>query len=120
MLLTLYTEEYFSAAHCIEGYDGKCSQLHGHSWKVCVWVMGDESQKLANGILWDFNNLKKITSGFDHTYLNDTLKMNPTVENITAYVYAALKKEHNALSFKVRVYENLLSKQSYCEAGDFP
>ncbi len=119
MLLTLYTEEFVSAAHRIDGYDGKCSELHGHSWKVCVWVRGDESQKLDTGILWDFNNLKKITGRLDHSYLNDTLAVNPTVENITTHIYTALKKDHGALQFKVRVYENLLSKESFCEAGDF-
>jgi 6-pyruvoyltetrahydropterin/6-carboxytetrahydropterin synthase len=119
MFLTLYTEEYFSAAHHIEGYDGKCSQLHGHTWKVCVWVKGNETIKQANGILWDFNNLKKITNSFDHTCLNDTLEDNPTVENITANIYKDLKNENAELLFKVRVYENLHSRHSYCEAGDF-
>jgi 6-pyruvoyltetrahydropterin/6-carboxytetrahydropterin synthase len=119
MRITLYTEEFFNAAHLLEGYDGKCSKLHGHSWKVCVWVRGDETQKTADGILWDFNNLKKIISSFDHAYLNDVLGMNSTVENITSYIYNTLKIHYGALSFKVRVYENLLSKHSYCEAGDF-
>jgi len=119
MILTLYTEEYFSAAHRIEGYDGKCSRMHGHTWKVCVWVRGDESKKQANGLLWDFNNLKKITSRMDHEYLNEALGINPTVENITAYVYIELKKDYGELSFRIRVYENLLSKHSYCQAGDY-
>ncbi len=119
MMITLYTEEYFSAAHCIEGYDGKCAQLHGHTWKVCVWVRGDETLKQANGLLWDFNNLKRVTSSFDHAYLNDAIEGNPTVENLTAHIYGELKRDYAGLGFKVRVYENLHSRQSYCEAGDF-
>jgi 6-pyruvoyltetrahydropterin/6-carboxytetrahydropterin synthase len=119
MILTLYTEEYFHAAHFIDGYEGKCSKMHGHSWKVCVWIKGDESLKLKTGILWDFNNLKKIVSMLDHSVLNEVLETNPTVENITAHIYTTCKIGSPGLSFRVRVYESILPKKSFCEAGDF-
>jgi 6-pyruvoyltetrahydropterin/6-carboxytetrahydropterin synthase len=119
MELTLYTEDYFSAAHRIEGYDGKCARMHGHTWKVCVWVRGDEAEKASDGILWDFNDLRETVSDLDHTVLNDVLGNPPTVENITVYVLTKLKMGHPALAFRVRVYENIVSRRSYCEAGDF-
>ena len=119
MTLTLYTEEFFSAAHLLEGYDGKCSELHGHSWKVSVWIRGEEEQKDEVGILWDFNNLKKIMEQLDHKNLNNILKVNPTVENLSKHIYLELKKSNKALEYKVKVYENVINKESFCEIGDF-
>ncbi|MBN1697325.1 MAG: 6-carboxytetrahydropterin synthase [Spirochaetales bacterium] len=119
MIITLYTEEFFDASHILENYEGKCARLHGHAWKVGVWVKGEEEEKSSSGILWDFHNLKNIVAFLDHSHLNDKLGCNPTVENITGYIYHTIKKESPHLSVKVRVYENALSKESYCETGDF-
>lgn len=119
MLLTLYTEGFFDSAHFIENHPGKCSTLHGHSWKVSIWIRGEEEQLNDIGILWDFGNIKKITKELDHKNLNQILEKNPTAENLTVFIYNMVKKDHPQLNFKVRVYENALSKTSYCEAGDF-
>jgi 6-pyruvoyltetrahydropterin/6-carboxytetrahydropterin synthase len=119
MKLELYTESYFSSAHILDGYPGKCSQLHGHTWKVCVWVRGDESDLDDVGILWDFSNLDKTTDELDHRYINDIVGINPTAENITVYIYKELKKDSSHLDFRIRVYESIVKKESYCEAGDF-
>ena len=119
MTLTLYTEEYISAAHLLTGYQGKCSQMHGHTWKICVWIRGDEKDKDSIGIIWDFNKLKNIVKHLDHKYLNDIIKQNPSVENISLYIYKNCKKESPNLLFKIRVYESIIKKESYCETGDF-
>ncbi len=119
MIITLYTEEFFNAAHLLNGYDGKCSEIHGHSWKVSLWIRGEDSQKNNIGLLWDFNNLKKIADQFDHKNLNNILPFNPTVENITTFLYKQLKNDYPDLLFKVRIYENIIKKESYCEIGDF-
>ena len=119
MFLKLYTEDFFNAAHYLSGYDGKCSELHGHSWKICIWVKGEDSQKNKIGLLWDFNNLKKISDSLDHKSLNAVLDVNPTVENLVSYIYKQLKKNDPNLQFKVRIYESITKKESYCETGDF-
>ena len=119
MQIMLYTEEFFNAAHQLVGYDGKCSEIHGHSWKVSVWVKGEEKQKDKVGILWDFNNLKNIVDKLDHKMLNEVLDDNPSVENLSKYIYTKLKQNHLELHFKVRVYESVIKKESYCEVGDF-
>jgi len=119
MKLTLYTERYFDAAHQLKLYDGACAALHGHTWKICVWVQGDESQVEKNGILWDFNNLKKITNLLDHKYLNDLFDFNPTSEKLNREIYDRLKAEHPKLDFKVRLYESTVDRESYSELGDF-
>ena len=119
MTITLYTEDYFDSSHHLTDYIGKCSNSHGHTWKVCVWVRGEESDKDKSGILWDFGNLKKIINYLDHKNLNDILDESPSVENISKLVYSRLKSEHNHLEFRVRIYEKIISKESYCEIGDF-
>jgi 6-pyruvoyltetrahydropterin/6-carboxytetrahydropterin synthase len=119
MLLTLYTEEFINAAHYLENYEGKCARLHGHTWKVCVWVRGDENLCDKAGLLWDFGNLRKITDSLDHNVLNEVLPVNPTVENISIHLYRKIRETAPLLQFKVRVYENIVSRQSYCETGDF-
>ena len=119
MILNLYTEEYFNAAHKIDGYKGECANVHGHTWKVGVWVKGKKEHLSSGGILWDFNNLKKIKAELDHTFLNNVVNCNPTAENIVLYIYEKLKSTYSKLEFKVRVYENFHVKKSYAETGDF-
>lgn len=119
MKFTLYTEGFFSAAHHLKDYKGKCANIHGHTWKVSVWVKGDENQLNNIGLLWDFNNLNKILHELDHNDLNNIINVNPSVENIAKYIYNKIKQDSPHLDFRVRVYESLLKKVSYCELGDF-
>lgn len=72
--LRLTKEFSFESAHMLSGYDGACSQLHGHSYRLFVTVIGsplcdDASPK--NGMVMDFGLLKKavketIIDRFDH------------------------------------------------------
>lgn len=79
----------FSAAHYLENYDGKCANLHGHTWMVQVKIDWDTFYSFAhnvnNGMLVDFSLIKdRIINRFDHTTLNDVIKINPTAENLSA------------------------------------
>ncbi|MBI3990964.1 MAG: 6-carboxytetrahydropterin synthase QueD [Candidatus Omnitrophica bacterium] len=88
---------YFSAAHRLRNYKGKCENLHGHNWKVSVTV---SRKKLDNtGMVMDFgalkNNLHGILSKLDHAFLNETpyfKKNNPTSENIARFISESIKK----------------------------
>ena len=53
----LRVEVDFDAAHRLEGYPGKCANLHGHSWKVEVFVTGEAVDSL--GLVCDFGMLKQ-------------------------------------------------------------
>jgi 6-pyruvoyltetrahydropterin/6-carboxytetrahydropterin synthase len=112
----LRIESRFDAAHKLIGYKGKCSNLHGHTWKVEVFFIGKELDK--TGILTDFGFLKKklseITDKLDHSFLNDTQEIgNPTAENISKYIFQSLKDLTNVVKLdKVRVWE---SPSSWCE-----
>lgn len=120
MTITLHTEGWFDAAHHLENYEGACKNLHGHTYLCEVWVRGKQSQLQPNGILWDFGNLKKILSEWDHAGdLTDKLGCNSTAENQVVYIYNRLKTENKKLRFKVRIYEQIEPKKSWSEMGDW-
>ena len=65
----------FETAHVLHGYDGKCKNVHGHSYKLFVTVIGKPINDLDSpkfGMLIDFSDLKKIIkqniiNKFDHS-----------------------------------------------------
>jgi len=119
MKITLHTEGWFDASHHLNNYKDKCSNIHGHTYKVEVWIKGTDKQLDCAGILWDFGILKKILNEFDHTDLNDIYVHNSTAENQSINIYNKIKKTSPELKFKVRLYEQIEPKKSYCECGDF-
>lgn len=65
----------FEMAHALQGYDGLCSNIHGHSYELSVTIKGSPEENTASpklGMVMDFSVLKKIIndtiiSKFDHT-----------------------------------------------------
>ena len=56
----------FETGHALYGYDGKCRNVHGHSYKLSVTVSGtpiDDSSHVKFGMVIDFTDLKKIVKG---------------------------------------------------------
>ncbi|MFH1613337.1 MAG: 6-carboxytetrahydropterin synthase QueD [bacterium] len=111
-------EDYFSSAHKLKEYKGNCENLHGHNWKVQVFVKGQELDKL--GILVDFRELKKevknILKKIDHIYLNELSffkNINPTTENIAKFIFDSLKEKINV--FKISVWESEICCAIYFE-----
>jgi len=74
------TKEFkFETGHALYGYDGLCKNVHGHSYKLSVTVIGHPIQDQSHvkyGMVMDFSDLKKIVNTlvvkpFDHaTVLN--------------------------------------------------
>jgi len=118
MDITLHTEGWFDGAHKLENYNGPCANLHGHTWKVEVWIKGKQKQLEKSGILWDFGKLKKAISIFDHALLNDKIDISSS-EMIAITLYNTFKAERKDLDFKVRIYEQIEPKLSWAEVGDF-
>ena len=64
----------FETGHALYGYDGKCKNVHGHSYKLSVTVSGKPISDKTNvkfGMVIDFSDLKKIVKEeivdlFDH------------------------------------------------------
>ena len=67
----------FEAAHALMGYDGRCRNIHGHSYEMRVTIKGmpimdDSSPK--NGMVMDFGDLKRIVNEeiidhYDHAFI---------------------------------------------------
>ena len=64
----------FETGHALYGYDGKCRNVHGHSYKLSVTVIGNpitDNEHVKHGMVIDFGDLKKIVKEeivdkFDH------------------------------------------------------
>ena len=72
------TKEFaFEAAHALDGYDGPCREIHGHSYRLFVTVKGRPSSAEGNpkcGMVMDFGVLKRIVGEeivdrFDHALI---------------------------------------------------
>lgn len=70
------TKEFnFEMAHALWNYDGLCKNIHGHSYKLLVTVIGEPLQDMQNpklGMVMDFGDLKQIvkthiTDKYDHS-----------------------------------------------------
>ena len=76
-VIRLTKEFSFEAAHMLEGYDGLCREIHGHSYRLFVTIKGEpmsdpDSPKL--GMVMDFGLLKRIVNEqiverLDHSFM---------------------------------------------------
>ena len=120
-------ENSFSAAHRLNEYHGKCESVHGHNWKVQIVIESAELNKA--GMVLDFkiakNYLRNILKKLDHQFLNEIYpfnEINPTSENLAAFIYRELKKKFKKNRYdvaKVTVFETEHSSASFSrkEAG---
>jgi 6-pyruvoyltetrahydropterin/6-carboxytetrahydropterin synthase len=116
-------ESSFSGAHRLTDYDGKCENLHGHNWKVEIFV--SSSELAEDGMVLDFRKLKEITQAvletLDHRYLNEIpyfAEINPSSENIAKYIFDHLKDRlegGQANLTKVTAWESAGACASYYE-----
>lgn len=114
---------HFAAAHQLREFEGKCENLHGHNWKVEVYVTGSKLEE--NGLLMDFGLIKKaaqeVLDGLDHQFLNDLEAfntINPSSENIARYIFQslALKLDSEQVRVsKVTAWESDTACASYME-----
>lgn len=120
----------FDSAHFLAGYIGKCSNIHGHRWKIEVEVESAEliADGEKRGMIIDFGDLKKcvrdLADSFDHALIYEVgslksstisalneenfrlieVSFRPTAENFAHYFFNELTSKHLPVS-KVTVYE---------------
>lgn len=79
----LKSEAEFDSAHFLSGYIGKCSNIHGHRWKIEAEICGSTLQKdgQMRGMLVDFGifkkDLKEIADKFDHAFIIEESSLKP-------------------------------------------
>ena len=86
---------YIEAAHYLPNVpDGhKCKRLHGHSFRIEIYISGDNSND--QGWVQDFADIsekfKPIFNQLDHRYLNKVEGLeNPTSENLAKWIWVRL------------------------------
>lgn len=88
----------FEAAHVLPHHTGKCSRLHGHSYRLDVTIEGGlQDAGPASGMILDFDELGRLVKALvedelDHRSLNDFIP-NPTSENIVVWIWRRLAPE---------------------------
>jgi 6-pyruvoyltetrahydropterin/6-carboxytetrahydropterin synthase len=124
-MFELMIETNFASAHQLRGYKGKCERVHGHNWKVQVYVLAERLNEID--ITIDFHDLKKMTEEIvgqlDHSFLNDIFpftEKNPSSENIAKWIYDSLRKRidnNDDISLSaVTVWESETASATYFEA----
>ncbi len=76
-MIRLTKEFSFESAHALEGYDGACREIHGHSYRLFVTVKGEPISDETNpkcGMVIDFGDLKRVVneqiiSRLDHSFV---------------------------------------------------
>lgn len=73
-MIRITKQFFFETGHALYGYDGKCRNVHGHSYNLSVTVIGtpiDDKEHVKLGMVIDFGDLKAIVKSeivdkFDH------------------------------------------------------
>lgn len=136
----LKAEQSFDSAHFLAGYEGKCSNIHGHRWRVEIEI---KSQGLVkdgqlDGMVIDFGDLKKAVKDmvdyYDHgliiqkeTMREETLNclladefkiievdFRPTAENFAAFFFKTMKAQGFNVS-RATVFETPTNSAAYEE-----
>lgn len=132
----------FDMAHMLDGHDGKCQNLHGHTYILQVEVSGSLHETGAKkGMVMDFADLKTVVKThildkMDHAFIYDTSseresqvadlleKLNSktygiatrtTAEEMTRHIFNVLKQKANLPVSLVRLWE---TPSSYCEYSE--
>lgn len=106
---------HIAAAHQLTMVGAKCENLHGHNWKVEVYVAGKELN--AAGVLVDFGIIKQevreICGQLDHCFLNDLACFSPDTppssENIARHIAITLQARLDALNLTPAVQVSRVS-----------
>ena len=127
------TKEFkFEMAHALHGYDGLCKNIHGHSYRLWVTVIGDIQEvpgHRKNGMVLDFDVIKKVVKKtvvdkYDHSLVINGksphanvdfsafekvfhLEYQPTSENLVVDFANLIKEE---LPDNIKLYKVILSE----------
>jgi 6-pyruvoyltetrahydropterin/6-carboxytetrahydropterin synthase len=96
----------FAAAHRLTMVGAKCENMHGHNWKIEVYVTGEKTDDA--GVLIDFGivktHVREIMGMLDHKYLNELdyfKESQPSSENIAYFVATDLQKRIDSQAVRV-------------------
>jgi 6-pyruvoyltetrahydropterin/6-carboxytetrahydropterin synthase len=79
--IVTFLERTIDSSHVLPDHPGKCSRLHGHTYRFQIWMSGPIG---ADGMLVDFLDVKACIDEWDHRHLNDLVDFDPTAELLAA------------------------------------
>lgn len=104
----------FEACHHLPNYNGKCANVHGHSYKLEVTVSAEKNFTMGhsspyNNMVIDFSTLKSIVNAevvnkYDHKDLNEFFAM-PTAEIMVVEMFEDIRSKLNDMFDFVRLEE---------------
>jgi len=129
MNVTICKEMRMAMAHRLPHHDGKCKQLHGHTYVVRVYVAGEvQSVSESNpqsGMVVDFGVVKEflqfVEGLMDHQYGNETIDPYPTAERLALAIAEMVPEKlaphlpRGARVTRIRVYEEYVAPQAFAE-----
>jgi 6-pyruvoyltetrahydropterin/6-carboxytetrahydropterin synthase len=105
----LVSKEFtFDAAHHLHAYEGKCKNLHGHTYTVVFGISGFPDEI---GLVIDFGDIKQIWKEhieiyLDHRYLNEMLPpMNTTAENMVVWIFEQMEQQLQSPAYRDRYHD---------------
>lgn len=125
MKTSIYKEVQIDTSHRLLHYQGKCANLHGHRWKIEVWMEGEPDP--GTQIVIDYSMIKRVVNRYDHQIILNaedpmvpriaefhpviTTPGDPTSELIAVLIRDDLHKTCselgiNATVTKIRVWES--------------
>jgi 6-pyruvoyltetrahydropterin/6-carboxytetrahydropterin synthase len=90
----LVVKENFSSAHFLENYQGKCENMHGHTFQIEVHLKVSKLDE--SGISIDFTEIKNYLKEIlpDHKVLNEVFDFIPSAENLARFFYYKIRKKY--------------------------
>lgn len=140
MMYFLKIEHSFDSAHFLNGYQGKCGNIHGHRWKVEVEIKSEKLQEegMFSGMIVDFSDLKRdvkcIIDYYDHALIIEKKSMKkktleclkedgfklievdfrPTAENFAYHFFKCIEDKGYKVH-RITVYETPNNSATYQE-----
>ena len=112
------TKEFsFESAHALDGYDGLCREIHGHSYRLFVTIKGEPISEENNpklGMVMDFGDLKRIVNGeivdrLDHSFVLRDSEQNEELKEVLGAKF--IEKTGNIQYIKKLTLTNMRVKQ---------
>lgn len=96
--MTVVKELTVDTAHMLSNYDGKCNNLHGHTYKIKVAVEGN----VVNDMVLDFNVIKEVFDKYDHAIVFAGEEEREPFEEGLLNLVQTYKKKHLVLPSAMR------------------
>ena len=126
MYAEISKEFTFEAAHMLPHHNGKCRNLHGHSYKAVIYLAGpiqeEHPENPESGMIVDYGDVSAIWKEhlepyLDHVFLNETLSIYTTAENVAWWIlkrFLEVDERLGTVINSVEVQETATSSATVC------